>query len=172
MDWQAIRETVDAEFVCNHTRRVLVVKLASNGVRHYRLQCQRCGEFSAARKVDYEPSQLATAAPFDETLAKRWNESRWERQAELRMVAVENEKAEWLAAHNEYLASRQWRLKREAVLKRDGYLCRACCARPATQVHHLTYKHYRDEPLFDLVSVCDICHHKITELDRVRYGDE
>jgi hypothetical protein len=31
---------------------------------------------------------------------------------------------------------------------------------PATQVHHLTYRRWRREREFDLVSICDACHEK------------
>jgi 5-methylcytosine-specific restriction endonuclease McrA len=76
---------------------------------------------------------------------------------------------EWLAQHERYLASSAWQLRRAAVLLRDKYLCQAGldqCASKATQVHHLTYRHWRNEPLFDLMSVCGRCHDEITRMER------
>ena len=72
----------------------------------------------------------------------------------------------WLGLHSRYLLSSEWKTRKTAVLRRDGYICQACLQNPATQVHHLTYKHWGHEPLFDLVAVCKPCHDKITQLDR------
>lgn len=66
---------------------------------------------------------------------------------------------DWLRLHNEYLRSDKWRRLRAAVLSRDGGTCRMCETAAATQVHHLTYARWRHERDFDLVSVCDECHH-------------
>lgn len=66
---------------------------------------------------------------------------------------------DWLRLHNEYLRSPQWRSLRAKVLARDSGQCRLCEKKAATQVHHLTYARWRHERDFDLVSVCDDCHH-------------
>lgn len=64
-------------------------------------------------------------------------------------------------AHEEYLQSERWESKRRRVLERAGHVCQACLTRKATQVHHLTYDHWTNEPLYDLVAVCDPCHRAI-----------
>ena len=77
--------------------------------------------------------------------------------------------AEWFTEHATYLATPEWRSKRLQVLARDGYRCLAGlpgCAGKASQAHHLTYKHWRNEPLFDLIAVCGPCHDQTTEMDR------
>ena len=66
----------------------------------------------------------------------------------------------------DYLRSHAWKEKRGKVLRRDGYVCQACLNNEAHQVHHLNYKHWGNEPLFDLISVCKPCHDKITDMDR------
>lgn len=76
---------------------------------------------------------------------------------------------QWFREHAAYLATPQWAERRRAVLARDKRQCRAgleVCTGDATQVHHLTYRHWRCEPLFDLVSVCTPCHESITRLER------
>ena len=60
------------------------------------------------------------------------------------------------------MSSPAWAKKRDLVLKRDNYICQACLQEPATMVHHKTYIHFGDEPLFDLESVSDKCHDKLT----------
>lgn len=64
---------------------------------------------------------------------------------------------QWLALYGEYLRSPQWAELRRRVFVRDGGRCQFCGER-ATQVHHLTYKRFQNEKLFDLVSICDACH--------------
>jgi len=77
--------------------------------------------------------------------------------------------AEWLQEHDRYLASDAWSERRAAVLQRDKYQCQARldrCTQKAVQAHHLTYRHWRNEPLFDLISVCWVCHQEITRMER------
>jgi len=71
----------------------------------------------------------------------------------------EHDKTEWFKQHNEYLQTDQWKAIRLKVLKRDNFLCQACLDAPATEVHHLSYNHWRFELMFELLSVCSNCHH-------------
>lgn len=65
-----------------------------------------------------------------------------------------------------YYESKEWRVKANKVLQRDKHTCQACLSEKATQVHHLNYDHFKNEPLFDLVAVCKPCHDKVTQIDR------
>jgi len=71
----------------------------------------------------------------------------------------EHDKTEWFKQHNEYLQTDQWKAIRLKVLKRDNFLCQGCLEAPATEVHHLDYAHWRNELMFELLSVCSNCHH-------------
>jgi 5-methylcytosine-specific restriction endonuclease McrA len=70
-----------------------------------------------------------------------------------------NSKQEWFKEHNEYLQTDQWKAIRLKVLKRDNFLCQGCLEAPATEVHHLSYAHWKNELMFELLSVCSNCHH-------------
>lgn len=77
--------------------------------------------------------------------------------------------AQWFALHAAYLHTPEWKARRKAVLARDRWICRAqlaVCDGHAIEVHHTTYRHWRNEPLFDLVAVCERCHHELTRMDR------
>lgn len=79
------------------------------------------------------------------------------------------EHGQFLEQHSAYLATPAWRDRREAVLERDGGRCKArleVCTGGAQQIHHLSYRHWRNEPLFDLIAVCSACHDEITRMDR------
>src|SRR5687768_778426 len=65
---------------------------------------------------------------------------------------------EW---YKKYLASDDWKIKREAVLQRAGGFCEGCRSRMATQVHHLTYQHVGYEYLWELVAICRPCHDRL-----------
>jgi hypothetical protein len=60
-------------------------------------------------------------------------------------------------AHRAYLQSATWKDKRKLVLERDHNTCRFC-RNPGYDVHHKTYKHWGDEPLKDLITLCRRCH--------------
>ncbi|WP_149241505.1 HNH endonuclease [Dyadobacter sp. 32] len=60
----------------------------------------------------------------------------------------------------QYLDSKEWKVKRVQVLKRDKNLCQGCKEKPAEQIHHLTYDRLYKEFLEDLVSLCVNCHER------------
>ena len=63
-------------------------------------------------------------------------------------------------AYNRYRKSARWQTKRRTILKCARYKCWKC-GRPATQVHHETYKRIGKERLSDLTAVCGGCHKRI-----------
>lgn len=128
-------------------------RFLTNGQIAYWEQCVICGAgLRAVSRKDPRILKMASINVFDETLHDRISKSWWD-------------------AYDEYLKTPQWQVKSEYVLKRDNYLCQACLRRTATQAHHLHYKHAFEEPLFDLVAVCERCHKKITAMDRKRRGE-
>jgi|SRR5215475_245150 len=60
--------------------------------------------------------------------------------------------------YQEYLCSRDWSLKKNAVHERAGELCERCLWRKGVAVHHKTYEHIYNERLEDLELLCDVCH--------------
>jgi len=71
--------------------------------------------------------------------------------------------------YEDYIRSKEWTTRRKKVLERDNNICQSCLNNKATEVHHITYKHFKDEPLFELVSVCKPCHQDITMMDHGEY---
>jgi 5-methylcytosine-specific restriction endonuclease McrA len=66
-----------------------------------------------------------------------------------------------VTAYAWYLGSAFWRERREHILERANYTCEKCGARPATEVHHLTYVRVFQELPSDLVALCRQCHAEI-----------
>ena len=163
-------ETFKDEDACPHEVKELRHRFSGN---QYIMQCQKCGHTSSAISHSTLTAEQRKAAPeIDESIKVNYYEARRKRYIEWQDERMKNgqlerqkSKRQWLVEHSAYLKSPKWKSKREAVLRRDGYICKACESRQATQVHHLTYQHWRDEPLFELVAVCKPCHEKITTMD-------
>ena len=60
-----------------------------------------------------------------------------------------------------YLSSNKWKVLRLEVLLRDSYECQMCTSTTSLEVHHITYKHFTNESLGELVTVCRNCHQRI-----------
>jgi len=61
--------------------------------------------------------------------------------------------------YQEYLASREWRLKRKKVIDFADGICERCGSAPIQDVHHNNYRNIGNEdPLVDLIGVCRPCH--------------
>lgn len=70
--------------------------------------------------------------------------------------------------YGQYLASREWALRKRAVRARSLGWCEHCHKRAATEVHHLTYERLFGEQLSDLLHVCRPCHQffsAVTDVD-------
>ena len=63
-----------------------------------------------------------------------------------------------LIDYGAYLASREWALKKEALLTRSGGICERCYNAPYQETHHKTYAHIGHESLDELLAVCSGCH--------------
>lgn len=58
----------------------------------------------------------------------------------------------------EYLKSETWKAKRRLLFQERGRKCEKCGAGKNLNVHHLSYEHFKDEPLSDLQILCRLCH--------------
>lgn len=145
---------------CDHPTMELRHRPAAN---HYVRQCLVCGWTTppiAHDKIDRLEREAAAAV--DDSIRDNW----YAAQQVKRTLERKQGQQDFFEAHSNYLRSPEWKARRVAVLRRDGYICQACLQNEASQVHHLTYKHWGHEPLFELVSVCKPCHDQITTLDR------
>lgn len=62
----------------------------------------------------------------------------------------------------QYYKSDEWQKKRNERIKIDNFRCQKCNSPFNLQVHHLTYKNFKNEDIYnDLITLCDRCHQKI-----------
>lgn len=62
--------------------------------------------------------------------------------------------------YKKFLQTEYWQQVREMVFERDKHCCKQCNTTKRLQVHHLSYKHHRDEMnhIEDLITLCRDCH--------------
>jgi hypothetical protein len=157
----------NARWTCAHVDEAARIRTLSNGSTTYWWQCTRCGSGRPIKRI--ERQSVASVSAWDDQIADRWYQDRQAEAQELSQQRRTVERESWFEEHSEYLRSAAWKAKRVRVLARDKYRCQAGligCTVEASQVHHLTYAHWRNEPLFDLIAVCQECHIQITRMDR------
>jgi hypothetical protein len=152
---------------CAHEREGLRYRQwGSSKSRQFVMQCLRCGkQMRAVAKDDPLVRNLAALPPeWDADLPTRyWQDVHAERQG-----VWARRREEQREAYRVYLLSPEWRAKRQKRLTLDGWRCQAMltgCLVEATEVHHLTYVHCGNEAMFDLQSVCRVCHDQLTEME-------
>ena len=161
-------EEVESEFECAHLDTEIRYKTDSLGRTQYYEQCIHCGaQASSAIKHD-SIADKEHVQPFDQNLADQREaikRARWQDLCTEQEINHRTRTTDWWQRYKTHLKTPEWQEKREQVLERDGYLCQACLKRRATQAHHLTYDHVGNEPLFDLVAICKVCHAELHKED-------
>ena len=159
---------------CQNSNLEIVNRPLSDGRPRFIYQCLDCGE-SNGSAIAYSYivdtfGSLDTPPYFNEHLLEAKRQERYEERLQQHSEKLLNGLTQWQREANEYYRSPKWKDRRGKVLRRDGYVCQACQQNAASEVHHLTYSHWRNEPLFDLVAVCHSCHENITRMDRENRG--
>jgi len=162
---------------CCFSPEILPVKvLMQGGGFQIRQQCNNCGySFGLAlKKSDFDLSKIELR---NDNKPKEFYEKAAEEHVDFKAKFEEFKEKNYsfenkFPGYTLYLNSDQWKKKRQLVLQRDNNYCQSCLANKAVQVHHLTYKHVFNEPLFDLIAVCNRCHDIITNMDRQKETDK
>lgn len=65
-------------------------------------------------------------------------------------------------AYKKYINSPKWQAKRSERLKIDNYTCQKCGELRGLHVHHVSYKNFGNENVYeDLITLCEKCHKTI-----------
>lgn len=141
---------------CGDSKTELRRRRIAGGSFQYAEQCTTCGRMrSTAVKASTirHPDRLPA---WDEELLTEYGKV----LETARLDEREGEHAVWLIEHTAYLKTPEWRRLRAAAIARSRGLCEGCALRSPTQVHHLTYQHWKQEFLWELVAICDECHER------------
>lgn len=156
--YQECRESTIKRYSCQCENKEVRHRIDELGRKHYVYQCIQCGKALPIKKSSPLVMSTYETEPVDKELGNRYSRQMWTEIQRCYDRYSTEKREEFFANYSEYLNSPEWKSKRQRVLERDDYTCQACLKRKATQVHHLTYERLYNEPLFDLVSICDICH--------------
>ena len=142
--------------------RVVWTKFSNYGDEYLKPQlrnyCDDCGELvGSALKHSLATADTPQLSQDEATRGRRRREEYYEQ----RRAEIERQNEQWREGYEAYLQTPEWADKRQRVLEREGGLCEGCRRRPATQVHHETYRNVGSEPLFELRAVCHVCHRAI-----------
>lgn len=137
---------------CGWSESDLRRRVLGNGAVQLVYQCLNCGR-SAGNPIAHSSVPNAhKLSSWDDRIAENYDE----RRAGDRL----GEREQWFAEHDAYLKTPEWREKRRLVMQRCAGLCEGCRSAPAEHVHHLSYDHWKNELLWELVGVCESCHHR------------
>lgn len=146
---------------CSYEFNQMRRKTASNGALMIAYQCLQCGHATSPWLKRSAVDDINSLARWDEALSDAYYEKRRDKNISALSGAAYAEtlaNGEWWNSYNAYLRTPAWRSKRAQVMQRSGGWCEGCRQQAATQVHHLTYKHVKNEFLWELVAICDECH--------------
>lgn len=152
-------ELLNQQYECAHSNQALRRVTNKGGGKAIRYQCLDCGELSSN-------SVPAKNAPTDIQDADIKLRERRHQEHEDAVFAINlkyarrlhDQKRQGLDDYSKYLQSDKWKAKRAKVMRRANNICEGCREAKATEVHHLTYIHLKDELLFELVALCHECH--------------
>ena len=146
---------------CFHSKTEIRARTVQGGSVQIKYQCLDCGSTvgNPLPKARYPSARV-----FDEALLKSKNSeserSRWE-VARSYILRRESSNLDFQIKYKTYLLSPEWKKLRTLVFKRNAGICEGCMQSRATEVHHLTYRHFGAEFLFELVGLCHPCHARL-----------
>lgn len=179
-----IKQCQGAVWDCPNVKHVIIEDNTwnpqKNGYKKATPFCSKCGRCGQARnpdKMDTPLNLINIERGSVETMKLKAKKTKEKVSNEIQgyvkkrnelydQIQTEQNK-QWWKHYNEYLKSDAWKQKRSLIIERDK-VCQACLKAPIEEVHHKTYDHVFNEPLFDLVGVCKACHDNITEQDRAK----
>lgn len=158
---------------CRHERSEFRRGFNKGGGPIVKKQCLDCGllignPVKRTSETDLLPEIDSAQNPaYEEKRKGNWDaiRCRYVKLQESRWQGSSKGKSYFQRSHAEYLASREWAEKRSLVLDRANGHCEGCRKARAAEVHHLTYRNWGSEFLFELVALCNDCHERIHRLD-------
>lgn len=173
-------QMVEEHYSCAHEQQQIVKYQQAHGQWRIRRQCMDCGEYTSSdlKMQGYNLDTLPAAdlrireeiRAMKEQARERVRDELYRAKEELftpkqnidaySTEDLDDDQSFW-ECYSEYLRSEAWHKMRVAVLRRDGNLCQSCLIHKATQVHHLSYRLFKQvgrSAAFELVAVCHKCH--------------
>jgi 5-methylcytosine-specific restriction endonuclease McrA len=131
------------------------------------LQCQNCGQKkgTALKKKDHPKEKTPTFNYYLDEKRLELQSKFCEIKKKIDKIKSQGKYESFRENYFDYIYSDEWEAKKKLVFERDNHICQECKKNSAEQVHHLTYKNFKNENLDELISVCVNCHHKIHNIE-------
>jgi hypothetical protein len=162
-----VAEVLDAGCPCGGPSAMMTKRMIAGAVTIH-LQCQTCGSSLLGSLKRAEHYFYQDYPKWEDGLRDRyWAAQRGEANEYIvgRNAAFQDRQTEY---REEFLRSPEWREMRQRVLNRAGNRCEACLTAPARDVHHVSYRHGKLPPAWELRAICRECHEQLHALDEVR----
>lgn len=137
---------------CPHEITEVVSYVDSAGRRRYKDECQICGHCGSDISVKNWSADELSKVPARRTELNKTISN---------MIRNIYQPVIQELRHDDFMAyykTSDWAYIRDAAMRRDHYECQICGG-TAQVAHHLTYDHFKNEYLFEIVSLCQKCHH-------------
>lgn len=145
---------------CGSTQSELRRRTIQGGGLQFRWQCLNCGR-ATTDAISHSVIKNSDSLPaWDNDLNENFED--WSRKQAVikRVQATAFGLTFSFEEHSRYLRTAIWQSKRALVMQRSRGKREGCGIRDADHVHHLTYAHWKDEFLWELVAVCLPCHER------------
>lgn len=162
---------VMAEFYgseCRHPETEAMRVTIADGRTQVVKCCIRCGERVGTPLSQKDKSWVNSLKCLPPELMGTYEGERFAKKKRMLLGLARKQYADrgrFTRSYRAYMSSAEWRAKREKVMKRCEGICEGCGESPATEVHHLSYRHFMQEFLFELVGLCHECHERWHEDD-------
>lgn len=140
------------KFKCKHcgsTEYIIKNWQLKNGGVNKGVYCAKCGHWF---KFISNSDEIEGTLVSEEDCEQRKSQKKTKRSYKKR-------KKEYKA----YLNSDEWKARRIAKAKQQNYTCERCgkIVPVGFHIHHKTYEHFKNEPLSDLMFLCEDCHKEV-----------
>lgn len=160
---------------CKHADKQVMRVPVAGGAIQVRSVCMNCGERVGQAQSQKNAAWVATLPLFTQDTTEGYQSRRYRERHTylLNLARIQHaERGKFTTFYRNYMKSPEWYEKRDLVLKRCGGVCEGCGIAPATEAHHVTYRHFGNEFLFELLGLCHGCHERIHAEDAAIGEDE
>ena len=145
---------------CNNHNLEFVLYIISNGHKRLIKQCLCCGEKEPGNK--YKLNCVKDINSINLFSIDLWNSYK-DNQSLIKSLYYQSKRLEFESKNErfeeyvKYMNSEKWQIIRKKVIEKYNGVCFYCLEK-GTDVHHLNYDNFGDEPLSDLALLCRKCH--------------
>lgn len=154
---------------CASTKSELRRRPTSNGGVQFKWQCLHCGRATTDAIPHATAAAYGSISEWDFETEKNYTDWLQKRVLDKRVQETAFGLRFSFEEHNRYLLTPAWRQRRTLVLQRSRGKCEGCGVKDAEQVHHLSYAHWKEEFLWELVAVCLECHERFHQRELKKF---